>query len=386
MDSAQRNSTPHRVVIALTPAIHFVREVIAGVSQYANEQGGWVIRLAPLEAPDQPWINRWQADGVILQKRFHSSPPLGDLGCPVVSVTECDDPDVAVVGVSNLELGRTAAEHLLDLGLKQILYVGAETLTCDPGRREGVRRIVAHHHATCHIFDGFGPVVRDTGMAWSDQHDRLAKFLKQLPKPLGVVAYSDWVAVHVLEVCHRIGIRVPDDLAIVGIDNDEVFCEAAHPRLSSVQHPGREIGYTAAKVLAQCMTGKAMPFTPTLLPIGGIAVRDSSDYITMDCPHVRRAMRYIRQHVHRPLPVQEVVDHVSELSRRHLERRFRETIGQSILHMIHRSRMDRARHLISSTTLSMEQIANQTGFGSASRMASVFKRHSDQPPSAYRRV
>jgi len=189
--------------------------------------------------------------------------------------------------------------------------------------------------------------------------------------------------VQVLDACRRLGVPVPDEVAVVAVDNDELLCELAHPPLSSVIPNTRRTGYEAAALLDRLMNGGRARGETHLIPPLGVATRQSTDVLAIEDPHVSRAVRYIREHACDGINVRDVLRAVPQ-SRRLLEARFKKLLGRTPHEEILRVQLRRVKQLLTETDLPLETIAERTGFAHPEYLSVVFRREVGQPPSRYR--
>ncbi|HCD34065.1 MAG TPA: hypothetical protein DER01_16765 [Phycisphaerales bacterium] len=186
-----------------------------------------------------------------------------------------------------------------------------------------------------------------------------------------------------LETCRQLNIDVPGELAILGVDNDQLLCEMAYPTLSSIEMAHERIGFEAARVLDQLLTdSKIKPFIQTIKPLG-VATRQSTDGLASADSLVGAAVRYIHEHADHPIRVMDVVQQ-SAVSRRNLEMRFESAIGKSILQVIQQAHIKLAQQLLTRTQLSIEEIAPACGYNSRERFSAVFREHVGLTPARYR--
>jgi LacI family transcriptional regulator len=287
------------------------------------------------------------------------------------------------VGIDNEAVGRTAADHFLGRGFKRFAFLGHGGFAFSTRREEGFAcRLweTGYSVATYHAPGGedFRPNGRPIGPS-----TRLGDWLQRLPKPCALFACNDIWGGYATEVCRRVGIAIPDELAVVGVDDDDLLCELARPRLSSVRVPSERIGFEAAAMLDRLLSGRKPPRVPTLLPPTGVAVRQSSDLLAIDDAAVKVMLGRIRQAGDVPVRVDDVVRELS-VCRRSAERRFRSVVGRGIAAEIRRSRVERAKELLAETGLSVADVAARTGFASPQRFAVAFRRTEHMTPTAYR--
>jgi LacI family transcriptional regulator len=209
--------------------------------------------------------------------------------------------------------------------------------------------------------------------------------LKGLPKPLGVMACNDMRGQHVLEACARVRLRVPEEVAVIGVDDDALLCELCDPQLSSVVPNAEGVGYEAAALLDRLMAGKAPLKTPLLISPLGITTRQSTDILAVEDPHIATALRFIREHACLGATVGDVLAHVP-LSRTMLERGFRKYLGRSPQQEIRAIQMKRVSQLLADTNLKLAEIAELAGFKHPEYLNVAFKRDTGQTPGKYRKA
>jgi LacI family transcriptional regulator len=216
--------------------------------------------------------------------------------------------------------------------------------------------------------------------------DEIGRWLLSLPRPVGVMACYDIRARHVLDACRRVGLAVPDQVAVIGVDNDEFLCNLAEPPLSSVAPDTRRTGYEAAALLDRLMSGRERPRGQAIFvePLGVVA-RRSTDVLAVGDPDVSAAVRFIREHACQGIAVKDLLARVP-LSRRVLEGRFRKLLGRTPHEEIARIRFERVRQLLRETRLPLEEVARRSGFRNAEYLSTAYRREFGTAPSVYRKT
>jgi LacI family transcriptional regulator len=292
--------------------------------------------------------------------------------------------DAPVVDVDHVTVGQMAAEHFLARGYRNFGYFGSGrahyALLRYASFREAVER-AGFEVRSCYM--EYLPRLPER-TSWKDVNAQVRQWLKELPKPAAVLADHDVPAHDLADMCQLLDLRVPNDVAILGVDDDEVECLLAFPPLSSVAIPAERIGFEAAKLLDRMMSGKKPPAEPLYLPPTRIVTRQSTNMFAVDDPVVSGALLYIRNHLAEPtLSIDALADKLV-VSRRVLEKKFRTLLGRSMLSEIHRARIELARELLGAD-LQVAQIARLTGFSSPQIFATVFRRLTGVSPRQYRR-
>jgi LacI family transcriptional regulator len=377
---------PRRIALLIGQEIGFCRRVLQGVHDYALTRG-WVFHDAPPDVRVLRPLLAWKPDGIICSLfDAQVAHELGCCGLPVVNTvnavgTWCGP----MVDVDHRAVGRLAAEHLLERGLRNFGFYGSENAGCSVGREAGFKEYLAQAGfpvSACHVeYQPIPPL----DASWSSLVEPVRKWLLALPKPVGVLASYDRPARHLADACRQLDIRVPDEVAILGVDDDEFECKLCRPPLSSVRSPAIQIGYEAAALLDRLMSGPPPSELQIAIAPAYVVARQSTETAAVADPEVSAALAWVRDHLAQEIGVDDVAEAVGT-SRRTLERRFRHALNTSILGEIQRMRIERAKHLLAETDLKLSAIARQCGVGGAVRFAAVFKQVAGFPPSVFRRL
>ena len=219
---------------------------------------------------------------------------------------------------------------------------------------------------------------------WEKTSEKLAKWLMDLPKPIAIFASHDQYCLILSETCREYDIAVPEEIALLGVDNDELLCNRAYPPLSSVRTDVDLIGYETGKLLARMMKGEKPPTGEKLIAPLGIETRQSSDILAISDADVAAAVEFIKNHATRRITVRDVVS-AAHVCRRVLERRFRRRLGRSILDEIHRVRIERAQELLVNTNMPVPEVAKAAGFRDGYHLWSTFRRKRGTSPASFRK-
>ena len=383
----RRFNSRKRPHVALIIESSFVsgRGMFRGVADYVRRHGPWSIYTEPrgLEEPPPVWLATWRGDGIIARlSNRRMADAVAKTGIPVVDMLGVvPQPGIPVVHPDDWAIGRLAAQHLLERGLRHFGYCGVRANWSQRACEAFVDALSAVGHS-CQVYEL--PLHARLRASWESDQERLARWIQQLPKPAGIMACSDSRAQRVLEACGRAGVIVPDQLALIGVGNDETICEFCNPPLSSVVPGHRRVGYEAARMLDRLMRGETPRSGPLYLPPSGVVTRQSTDVIAVEDTDTAAAVRFIREHACEGIRVQDVAEHCL-LSRTELKRRFRRFLGRSVLDQIVRDRVKRAAQLLADTELPIAEIARLSGFSSQQRMGVVFRAKLGTTPGQYRK-
>lgn len=363
------------------------QEMLRGIADYVQEHEPWAIYLKPygVDAPSN-WFLDWHGHGIMVYAPGVRDEDMMACKVPIVDLTgHRATQHIPLVRLHDESIGRAGAEHLIERGFEHFAFYENNEFEWSRRRREGFVEVLNSHGLTCQVYSSqFATNRLGTPRFWEEQQQQLVEWLRQsLPKPAGIMASSDLMGQNLLEACQRAEIHVPEEVAVVGVDNDETICRIAWPPLSSViaNHSGR--GYAAAQVLDQLIAGKPPPAGPVLIEPSGIAARASTDIMAIDDPAVVKTLRILRERAYGSIGVDEIVGSIAA-SRTVLQRKFRKAVGRSIHEEIVRLRLNRAIELLNDTTLEIKAIAKKSGFKSQAYMTTVFRDRLGRTPGSFR--
>ncbi len=373
------------VALLLSTSQFYCREILLGVFEHVRANRPWQFVTGPeVGSPDWKFPEGTKLPGVLgmaLPGRFLDR--MKKDGIPFVNFSERKECSWSVqVLPDNVEAGRMAARYFMAKHCAHFAFTGYKGFVYSNQRREGFEselRLKGFEMFSLEFGEGKWP--RDS----LDPVPEIAEWLQSLPMPCAIFACNDDHARRVLNECQRLGIRVPEDVALLGCDNDEIECELSPVPISSISLPLRKIGVEAAAMLDRLLAGSAPPAAPLRLPPSGIITRRSSDVIAVNVPIVAKAVRFISQQAQEGIDVRDVVKACGG-SRRYLERRFMSVLGRTPKQEIVRVRLGHAKRLLSETKLSMPEIAAAAGFSDSKVLNSIFSRELGMSPTAYRRM
>jgi len=386
--SSRSRPKPRLVATNLLGAGGYIRAALRGAHVYAKESSNrWIFRLWPWDCP-RPHHRAWIPDGLLIlpYDEGHLRRLWSFVGrrIPTVSLTNnWLEEGVAVVCPDDEAIGRMAAEYLLSLGLRSFACYGYPIPGYSLNRQEVFERFLATKGFRC---DRFRWPINPPELVHEDRPDpHLMAWVQSLPKPVGLFAVTDQLGWELTEVCHLAGLPIPDQVAVIGVDNDEMLCELAWPPLTSVIVNSMRIGYEAAALLDRMMSGDPPPEKPVLIAPLGVAARQSTNLLAVEDVGVAKALRFIRSHLGDNILVRDVVK-ASAVSRRSLERRFKEVLGRSIRQEIHRARIEEACRLLATTHRKVQQISEILGFSYPQRFYLAFRKVTGVSPAQWRRT
>ncbi|HUO09694.1 MAG TPA: DNA-binding transcriptional regulator [Phycisphaerae bacterium] len=373
-----------KVAIAVDGTTAFGRSVFRGFLQFANTRQDWSVhedlRRAPRGAEDCP-----VCDGLLVAgANADTIESLRRRARVVVGCSESSLIDASpLVCADDQQVGEIVAEHLLACAFRNFAYYG--DLRIGRARLHGFERRLAAADFHCHIAP---PALfenrDDRPHPWAEE---LARWIDTLPKPVGIFAWNDVEARELAIACKDASIPIPDQVAIIGVNNDELLCESAWPPLSSLSIDFVRVGYVAAQLLERLLAGENIPEEERKICVrpGGVIRRQSTDVLAVDDPDIARAVAIIREHACGPFTVKDLLREIP-LIRRTLERRFIEKLGRTPYEEITRVRMEMAQTLLRETNETLPRIAQRCGFCAPQALNYMFRKATGQTPAAYRRL
>lgn len=375
------------VALLIETSNAYARGLLEGIISYVRRHEAWSIFLPEQQrgANVPTWMARWQGDGVIARiETAEIARAVRRTKLPVVDVSAARHvPNIPWVETDDAEIARLAADHLLERGFRQLAFCGEAGYNWSRWRQEAFARQIAAAGCQCHIYESLPTQGKE--FSWNREKQRMAAWISRLPKPLGVMACYDIKAQQLLDVCRQLAIAVPEQIAVVGVDNDRLLCDLANPPLSSVIPNTQLTGYEAAALLDRMMNGEPIKAEAHLIKPLGVQTRQSTDILSIDDPDVATAVRFIREHACRGIDVGSVVRQTL-LSRRVLESRFLKLLGRTPHAEILRVRINRVKQLLAETDLSLAEISRHTGFAHMEYLSVAFKREVGRTPRAFRRT
>jgi len=371
------DSPPRTVAVCIDTRDGAGRKRLHGVAQYAR-QHGW--RMMLVRRPDREAAqevrrlrphgivayvaDRWLVDVARRQKVPLADTAHGELEVPMMITLDSE------------AVGRLAADHFLGMGLQHFGYCGVRGRVASADRRTSLTGHLAAH--------GHELLAFSQAVAEGESHlEPLMRWLQSLPKPVGVLAFDDKLGERVLTACRWAGLSVPEQVAVLGIGDDELMCEVSWPSLSSISFPTSRLGYEAAEMLdAAIGVRRTMELVRKIEPTG-VTVRASTDTLAVADPLIRAAVAYIREHAGEPIGVKHVTMAL-DVSRRTLDRRFVDLLGRTVHDELAAVRMQIARKLLSEGDRPIAQIAESCGYATAASFSRAFHQSLGCWPSDYR--
>jgi LacI family transcriptional regulator len=384
-EGAKASSISKRVAVALLieTSNRYTRELLHGIRSYMRDRGNWAVHLTEYGRGDvpPPWLKRWRGDGIIARiENKIVERAVRAVRVPVVNVSAAGlAPDWPTVISDSAAVARLAAEHLLDRGFQNLAYCGDGRFAWSSKHGANFAKHVNQAGHSCALFE----LAPEDFADWEGEQKKLSRWIEALPKPVGIMACYDMCGQQVLDVCRRLGVAVPDEVALIGQHNDELLCELCDPPLSSVIPNGRRAGYEAAALLDRLMRGEQLPARQYDIAPLGVATRQSTDVVALDDRQLVAAIRFIRDNACKGIGVDDVLRAVP-MSRTLLERKFQRRLRRAPYAEILRIRLGRAKELLTQTDLPIHEIAERSGFSCPEYLSAAFKKQAGMSPMRYR--
>ena len=374
------------VALLIETSNGYCRGLLEGINAYAKHHANWSLHLTEQERGAAPpaWLKAWNGDGIIARIETDSiGQSLRKFGLPIVDLSAARHlKGIPWADTDDEAIARLAVDHFTERGFRHLAYCGDPGFAWSSARLAHFQRLASA--ADCLTYEHQVTPRYDANFSWEVEKRRIASWLRDLPRPVGIMACYDFQARQVLDVCRELEISVPEEVAVLGVDDDRLICELSEPSLSSIIPNTQRTGYEAAELLDRMMNGESIPAQlPLLTQPLGIQTRESTDTLAIADPDIARALSCIRRNAFGKFRVTDILQHVT-LSRRALEHRFVRLVGRTPHEEIVRVRIERIKTLLQETTLSIQQISRRSGFEHAEYMAAVFRRETGTTPTDFR--
>lgn len=381
-----------RVAVLVESTRAYGRGQLSGIASYLRQYGSWNVYWQERGLNDRPpvWLRGWDGDGIIA--RISTRPlarTIRQLALPTVDLYGwLRGTHWPCLRADNAQVVRLAVDHLRERGFQHLAYCGFSGVNYSDERFRLFQRRAREEGYTCHVcatprlrHDGGIPASEQQGLLFEAE---LADWLLGLPKPIGILACNDVRGQQILNTCREMGVLVPDQVAVLGIDNDDIVCNLSDPPLSSVDLNCARMGFEAAALLARLLRGEDTSSRTLLVEPNGVVTRRSTDVLAIEDAEIARAVRLIRAHACSGLTVHDVLASCA-LSASSLERRFTRLLGRTPKAEIIRVRLQRVAELLGEPDLTLDTIAARTGFKHPEYLSTVFKKHFGMSLGQYRR-
>ncbi|MGN6369849.1 MAG: substrate-binding domain-containing protein [Phycisphaerae bacterium] len=378
-------SAPPRVALLIETSNAYSRGLLAGIADYVQSHAHWSIFLpeSTRAHPPAAHLRGWKPDGLLIRAESPAAARAAlSLRRPLVDLSAAELlPNHPAVHSDVRAEAALAFHHLRDRGFQNLGFCGVSNYRWVRWQHAAFQQLA--NAANLRLHARIRPLRLSHARSWSAHRTSLIAWLRKLPKPVGIFACYDLLGQQLLDACRAARIKIPDEVAVIGVDDDAVRCSLSEPPLSSVAPDTRRIGFLAAQLLDQLMAGRKIPPGMRLVPPLGLSARRSTDALAIPDPDIAAALRFIRDHACQGITVETLLHHLP-LSRRSLETRFRRALGRTPHAEILRCRIERAKLLLATTDLPIKSIAARVAAGTPEYLSVLFQRTEKTTPSAYR--
>ena len=379
-------SRRRRVALIVETSSAYGRQILRGIRRYVHTHQPWSIFLEQRALTSEPpsWLEDWDGDGIISRKLTDAfAEAAARTKVPLIDLTDRYGTfGLPQVWSDDRAIAQLGADHLLERGFRQFAFCGFSRESWSERRRAEFVATVEGHGYECGVYES--PWFGKDAHPWEEEQGRIMDWLARLPRPTGVMACNDVRGQHVLDACNRLGLAVPEEMAVIGVDNEEELCELCDPPLTSIIPNADLVGYKAAALLDRLMAGGLPEHTQDFVTPIGVVTRQSTDVLAIAEPDVAAAVRYIRENACRGATVDDILMTVP-VSRSALERKFRKYLERSPQAVIRQVQMKRVKELLVSTDLPLSKVSGLAGFKHQEHMCVAFKREFGDSPGAYRK-
>jgi LacI family transcriptional regulator len=361
-----------KIILLVETSRAFGRQLIIGIARYSRLNGPWSFYKESIDLKSSiPHLTSWKPDGIINRDSLITKELLKLKIPTILAIHDSQYPkNLPIIKTDSFAIAKMASEHLIGKGLKNFAYCGFENY--DWSTERGVHFKKFNHEAgyQTHLYIPRKRIKRND---WENEQHHVSEWIKALPKPVGIFACNDDRGQHILEVCKMINLKVPEEVAVIGVDNDPMICDIADPPFTSIALNVESAGFEAAKLLDQLISKKAIAGRQIMVTPSHIVQRQSTDILAVDNAEVASAIRYIRNNAKNKLLVRDVVK-ITNISRRTLEKQFRKSIHRSIYDEIRNVRVDWISKLLIETDLPISKITALFNFTDVEHISRYFKK------------
>ncbi|TWT67859.1 Xylose operon regulatory protein [Crateriforma conspicua] len=382
-DTMPKTKQEKQIAVLVDTATGWGRRMVRGIIRYAHQRSHWHLWIEARGQDETLHLPPgWSGDGILARVATTKlARELQSARVPIVNVSSIQLGSVDLPRVTNDVVGSAelAVTHFVDRGLKHFGYCGPHRIAWVGLHCDTFVDSVQRSGSDCLVYRP----KRGTGTGWEARRADMARWVQALPKPIGILTWANRIGRELIEVCRESGILVPEQVAVLAGDDDDLLCETCSPPLSGIQVDSEQIGYRAAEVLDRMIDGRKPPKGALRIPPLGIHARRSTEVLAIDQPDLALAVRFIRDHASEPITVADILQAVP-MSRRELEREFQRVLSRSPAAEIRRVHLERAKALLVDTDRTIPEVADRAGFGSPEYLSQVFRREFGITPLKYR--
>jgi len=373
-----------KIILMVEPIGEYIQGLLRGIAQYSNANGPWVFYREPGKHEGTlPQLNPEEADGIVAKipntpaarKKLPDTVPIILVGYREII------PEMPQIFGDTESIGRVAAEYFLNKGFRNFAFCGFDEFHWSRERGRSFKSYLRIRGFKVHQYRNLKGTIRKS---WHLEQQDIAKWLKSLPKPIAILACNDDRGQHLISACKLGRLRIPNEISVLGVDNDKFVCALTYPPLSSISLGTERAGFEAAQLLAKMMKARKRINANIMVHPTHVVTRQSTDIIAAEDSLVSEAVNYIQKHSNMDISVDDVAGSVM-VSRRRLERKFRSLLNKSVYDEIRRIRVNKIISMLLETNLSIAQIGLAMGFKDITHTGRYFKEETGFSPLEYRK-
>lgn len=369
-----------RVTLLIETSRAFGRDLITGIARYSKLNGPWSFFRDPRGLKTAiPHIERWEADGIIM-RNTPISKKLLDFNIPVITVLHYQEKDskLPIVKTIGSSMSIMAANHLKNQGFSNFAFCGFGDLDWSLERQKSFIDFLSKFGFEVSVYSP------SKSLSIQKEHIKISKWISSLPKPIGIMACNDDRGQHILEACKTAEVHVPEEVAVIGVDNDTLICDLCDPPLTSIALNTIDAGFKTAELMDRLMNGEKM--NGQLIPVSATHVvkRQSTDILAVDDKNLINALLYIRENARERISVSDVVNSTS-LGRRNLEGKFKQILNRSIMEEARRIRIEQISKILLETDLSITEITSAFSFTEIEHISRYFRKEKNMSMREFRK-
>lgn len=361
-----------KIILLIETSREFGRQLTRGIARYSRINGPWSFYKEQTGLKSSiPQLTGWKPDGIIMRNSMIKKELLKLKIPTILALHDSSCPkDLPIIKTDSQAIAKVASEHFLGKGFKNFAYCGFDIYEWSNERKVFFKKFNDDAGFDTYIYS---PPKKIKKHDWEIEQRHVIEWIKSLPKPVAIMACNDDRGQHILEVCKLIGLKVPDDVSVIGVDNDPMICELGDPPLTSIALNVESAGYKSAELLDELLNGKKMCGQLITVSPTHIAQRQSTDILAVNDDDVATAIRFIRDNAKNKILVNDIVK-ITKLGRRALEQRFKKNIHRSIYDEIRRVRIEWIAKMLIETDLPISEITSLLNFTDVEHISRYFKK------------
>jgi LacI family transcriptional regulator len=378
-----------RVIFLTDLSEEYAKNLLKGIVRYSKEHDPWVLCKMPFSYRVEhevegvlQWAKEWKADGIIAQ--FYNTDQVGIFKKNGISAIAQDFKsrftEIPNITGAHHQTGRMGADYFIRKGFKNFAFYGFKDIVWSSERCEGFRNEISKYDLDKHFYEYQNTELKEL---WYYESAPLVAWLKMLPKPIAMMACDDNQGQHIAEICKQCGLKIPEEIALLGVDNDEVICTLSDPPLSSINQAVEKGGYEAAELMDKMIRNPQKQYGDVVVHPTHIITRQSTDIFATTDKYISAVLKFIHQNTDKKLNIDQIT-RMAPLSRRLLENRFKQEIGLPIYSYIMNLRIEKFAHKLIETDAPIVEITHEMEFSDYKNIARLFKKIKGITPSEYR--